>query len=543
MSSVRIAILDNHDQVQAFLDNIAPGALHYYDDELHQYLKGSTYTYSFVCSAVHEDSQYIIEGNKISFIKEQRGYYLNIMHVEKDEHEISAKCYGLVFELLNEVTGAYAAASAMTFAQYLSVFDPEGTVVLNVNEVSDRAITNEWTGTETVLARLYSLANVFEAEIEFIAELNDDYSLKRITANVYREHSDEYQGMGQNRTNFTLRYGKEIAGIRKTSDVTNLYTAIRPTGTDGMQITSLDKIEYDDKGNIEYKSPSGDNCIRAVQARDRYPSNLAKKEDGYIVRLWNYDTDNINMLYGQALSQLKKMCEPEISYEISGTIDVNIGDTVRIVDEEYIPPLYLSARVTEQVLSFTDSARNKTVFDNAMELQSEIEQGLTSRVEEMIQSNLGYNAYINSSNGLAFKNGIGDTTLTASVTKGVKDVTSDMQIVWTKDGVYQGSGQSIAVNAATIDGTAVYGIQAANKSGDMVAAVQATIVNVLDGEKGDTGETNTEEILELTYPVNSVILMSPGVNPNDTYGQAYGQVWESLGPMSNSDVIMWMRIS
>lgn len=278
MSSVRIAILDNHDQVQAFLDNIAPGALHYYDDELHQYLKGSTYTYSFVCSAVHEDSQYIIEGNKISFIKEQRGYYLNIMHVEKDEHEISAKCYGLVFELLNEETGAYAAASAMTFAQYLSVFDPEGTVVLNVNEVSDRAITNEWTGTETVLARLYSLANVFEAEIEFIAELNDDYSLKRITANVYREHSDEYQGMGQNRTNFTLRYGKEIAGIRKTSDVTNLYTAIRPTGTDGMQITSLDKIEYDDKGNIEYKSPSGDNCIRAVQARDRYPSNLAKKK-------------------------------------------------------------------------------------------------------------------------------------------------------------------------------------------------------------------------------------------------------------------------
>ena len=76
-----------------------------------------------------------------------------------------------------------------------------------------------------------------------------------------------------------------------------------------------------------------------------------------------------------------------------------------------------------------------------------------------------------------------------------------------------------------------------------MGCIRATIVNVLDGEKGDTGETNTEEILELTYPVNSVILMSPGVNPNDTYGQAYGQVWESLGPMSNSDVIMWMRIS
>ena len=356
MENIRIAILDSHDQVLAFMDNTAPSALHYYNDELHTYLKGSAYTYKFSCSADHEDAQYIVEGNKIAFrdLEKQKDYYLNLVHVEKDEYEVRAECYGLLFELLNEDVGAYAPSQAMTFAQYYAAFDPEGSTTLGLNEVSDKSIKNEWTGTETLLARLYSLATVFSAEIEFVAELNDDYSLKRIVANVYREHSDDYQGMGQERTDITLRYGKEITGITKTSDIAGLYTAIRPIGKDGLKITSLNKAEYDENGNIEYSSPTGDDSIRAVQARDRFPSNLTREYDGYIMRVWSYDTDNAEMLYGQALAQLKKLCEPQVSYEVSGYVDAEIGDTVKIVDEEYNPVLYLSARVTEQIRSFTD---------------------------------------------------------------------------------------------------------------------------------------------------------------------------------------------
>jgi phage minor structural protein, N-terminal domain protein len=484
---VRIAVLDSHDNALAYLDNFAPGALHYYDDELHLYLKGATYTYSFTCSSRHEDSQYIVEGNKLSFLEDGHGYYLNIMHVEKDEYEITAKCYGTVFELLNEEVGAYAAASAMTFVQYLNVFDPEGTVSIGINEVADKSITNEWTGTETVLARLYSLATVFSAEIEFVTVLNDDYSLKQIVANVYREHSDEYQGIGQNRTDFTLRYGREIEGIRKTSDVTNLYTAIRPTGTDGLRITDLNKIEYDESGAVEYRSSAGDDAIRAVQARERYPSNLTRKEDGYIMRVWSYDTDNVNVLYGQALAQLKKLCQPEISYEVSGNVDADIGDTVRVVDQEYSPALYLSARITELVRSFTDPSKEKAVFDNTTELQPEIDQGLLNRMEEMVQANLSYSAYINSSSGLVFKNGAGSTNLIAYVARGREDVTADVDLMWFKDGSQQGTGQMLTVEAADIEGTAIYLLRASNKNGDTVASAQATITNVEDGEKGETG--------------------------------------------------------
>lgn len=34
-----------------------------------------------------------------------------------------------------------------------------------------------------------------------------------------------------------LRFGKEVSGVTKTTDIKSLYTAIRPTGKDGLTIS------------------------------------------------------------------------------------------------------------------------------------------------------------------------------------------------------------------------------------------------------------------------------------------------------------------
>ena len=524
MKNIRIAVLDSHDMILAIMDNTAPKALHYYDDELHEYLKGSAYTYKFSCSTKHMDSQYIIEGNKIAFREagKQRDYYLNIMYVEKDEYEVRAECYGLLFELLNEDVGAYAPSQAMTFAQYYAAFDPEGSTTLGLNEVSDKSIKNEWTGTETLLARLYSLATVFSAEIEFVAELNDDYSLKRIVANIYREHSDEYQGMGRERTDITLRYGKEITGITKTSDITGLYTAIRPTGKDGLKITNLVKTEYDENGNIEYSSPVGDDSIRAVQARDRFPSNLTREYDGYIMRVWSYDTDNAEMLYGQALAQLKKLCEPQVSYEISGYVDAEIGDTVKIVDEEYKPVLYLSARVTEQIRSFTDPAQNRTTLSNFRELQSQIDQKLLDQLQELVDANRMFTCSIITDNGIVFKNGEGSTTLTASVMDAGNDLTDTMTITWEKDGVSAGTGKRLEVQASDVSVKAVYSYEARDMNGILRGVCEVTVTNVTDGARGEDGEN---AILLMIDSSNGDMFKNSAVSTTLTVTVIVGDAW------------------
>lgn len=113
--------------------------------------------------------------------------------------------------------------------------------------------------------------------------------------------------MGTDRRSEIIRYGINIRGISKISDITELYTAIRPTGTDGLTLAGIDKKEYDSNGNLEYYSPSGTIEILAPQARDRFPSTLTTSEnDRYIAKVWSYETSNVNTLYGQALAQLKR---------------------------------------------------------------------------------------------------------------------------------------------------------------------------------------------------------------------------------------------
>ena len=500
MERVRIAVLDAYDNVLAFMDNGAPKALHYYEDELHEYLKGTANTLTFCAGAKHEDAQYLVEGNKLSFLYRNKEYYLNIMNVRKDELEVEVTAYSLSFELLNEEKEKYAATEAKTFAQYLEIFDAEHIITLGNNEVSDKSIKHEWEGSSTLLARLFSLATVFSAEAEFIPQLNDNYSLKAIVMNAYKEHTDEIQGIGVNRNDIVLRYGKNVTGIVKTSDITGLYTAIRPFGRDGLTITELDKTEYDADGNIEYSSPAGNNNILAPQARDRFPSNLWSANDRYIAKIYEYDTDNVNVLYGNALSELKKNCVPKVEYEVSGYFDTDIGDTVQIEDDEYNPALYLEARVTEQIRSFTDLTRNKTTFDNFHELQSQLDSDLVAKMNALIEQNKTYTCMISTDNGTTFKNNTGSTTLTASVRDGVTDVTDKFEIVWSKDGADLATGKSITVNAADVDGKALYRFDAKDSSGNVKGFYEVTVTDVSDGTDGvsPTVEVNEDTSLTIT---------------------------------------------
>ena len=499
MERVRIAVLDAYDNVLAFMDNGAPKALHYYEDELHEYLKGTANTLTFCAGAKHEDAQYLVEGNKLSFLYRGKEYYLNIMNVRRDEQEVEVTAYSLSFELLNEEKEKYAATEAKTFAQYLEIFDAEHIITLGNNEVSDKSIKHEWKGADTMLARLFSLATVFSAEVEFIPQLNDNYSLKAIVMNVYKEHTDEIQGIGVNRNDVVLRYGKNVTGIVKTSDITGLYTAIRPFGRDGLTITDLDKSEYDADGNLEYYTESGSNNILAPQARDRFPSNLWSAKDRYIAKIYEYDTDNVNTLYGNALSELKKNSVPQVEYEVSGYFDTDIGDTVQIEDDEYNPALYLEARVTEQIRSFTDLTRNKTTFDNFHELQSQLDSDLVAKMNALIEQNKTYTCMISTDNGTTFKNNTGSTTLTASVRDGVTDVTDKFTILWSKDGTDLTTGKSITVNAADVDGKALYRFDAKDLDGNIKGFYEITVADVSDGKDGENGSDGKSSYTHIKY--------------------------------------------
>lgn len=486
MENVRIAILSTSNVPLAYMDNKHKKSMHYWKDELHEYLQGAANTYTFTVNAKHPDAQHITAGNKVAFTYKGKYYYLNIVNTDQTEQTITATAWSLSFELINEDAGEYKAGKAMSIEEYISVFDAERTLKLGLNEVSDKRITNEWTGTTSILKRLFSLANVFSAEIEFETVLNRDYSLKEIVLNVYRKHSDTDSGVGEYRNDIILRYGKGITGIRKTADASGLYTCIFPTGKDGLTIDGLDKKEYDASGRLEFYTEGG--LIRAPQARDRFPSNIVNKTDAYIMLQKEYDTDSKDKLYSMALSDLKTASEPVVTYEVDGYFDTNIGDTVRIQDQEWTPVLYLQARVSEQVRSLTDPKTAKTVFSNYKELTSEISDNLIKRMEDLISKNKVYTCSISTNNGTIFKNGIGSTTLTAYAYNNGTDVSSNLQFRWSKDGQEFYAGNSVTVSAEDVDTKAVYSFVALEQ-GIRRGYYEVTITKVDDGEPGKNGTT------------------------------------------------------
>lgn len=484
MEQIRIAVLTPYDKVLAFFDNTVPSAMHYFDETLHTYLKGSAYTFEFTTLTAHDDAAFLVEGNKLSFTRKNKGYYLTIMNVEKGGDTTNVTAYGLCLELTNEYVDAYKAPRAMSFAEYVSAYGFEQSFVIGKNEVSDKRITHEWTGSNTVLARLYSIANVFDAELEFVTELNDDYSLKNVVLNIYRAHSDSVQGMGTDKRSTILRYPNDVYGITKTSDITELYTGIRPTGNNGLQLNSISgRVVKDSNGNVLYKVQG--NNILAPQSRDRFPSTLLTNHsnDMYAVLVWSYETDSVETLYGQALAQLKKNCVPKVTYDVDAYIDADIGDTFTIEDAEYSPTLYLEARITEQEICFTDSEKCKTIFDNFEEKQSQISSALISEMNKMIELKKVYEGSIVSSNGVLFKTDSDSTKLTALVKNDGVDITSKYSIVWYKDDKQISMNQTITVNASDFTEKAVYRFKAL--SGEILkASAEVTVMRLQDGQNG-----------------------------------------------------------
>lgn len=482
LQKVRIAVLDPYGTVLAHLDNDVDKAMPYWSDTLHTYLSGSAYTFGFKTLTAHEDAKYLVEGNKLSFKYKDKGYHLTIMNVEKSRKTVMVEAYGLSLELTNEQIDAYKSPRSMGFVEYIKAWGFERSFTVRINEVSNKSIRHDWEGTATVLSRLYSLANVFDAELEFITELNDDYSLKGVTLNVYRKHSGSNQGLGTNRTGTILRYPNDINSIVKTSDITELYTGIRPTGTDGLQLTSLNgKKEYDANGNVEYMV-SGNNLL-APQARDRFPSTLLTdhSNDMYAVEIWSYETKNVNTLYGQALAELKKHVNPIVTYDVDAYIDANIGDTFTIEDTEYAPAMYLQARIVEQEISFTDRDRCKTTFDNFTEVASGISNELIDEMNRLIEQNKTYQLVVSSSNGTVLNEDTERTVLVALVKDNGKDVTDQFKINWYLDGELVSTANSINVEKSSLNPSLTYHVEAVNDKGVVKASYELTVTKVQNG--------------------------------------------------------------
>ena len=504
-------LLTIHDaslQKVAFVDNDKRNTLNYYDDTWARDLPTGSSTFEFTVfkKAIKSDTalskayQYLNERAWVSFRYHGRTYLFNVMTVEENEQTIKCYCENLNLDLINEHANPYKAERAMSFIEYCQEMGLLGfsNLSVGINEISDRRRTLEWEGQDTNLARLLSLANKFDAEIEFETQLNADSSIKSFRVNVYQENDENHQGVGRVRNDIQLTYGKNLTSITRKVDKTGVFNAIRPTGKrrvknekgeeveEVVTLRGLDPWSVTKDGILEFYQRN--ESLYAPISMQMYPSVFSPStfDDQWIRKDFSYETDNPKELRRLAYNELKKHCYPAITYEVDGFIDVEIGDTIKIYDNGFNPALMVQARVSEQKISFTNPASNKTTFSNFKALENKLSDGIQAAFERLFEASKPYIIKLATDKGVIFKNGAGESTVTATLYKGGKPVVAGVTWRWALDGNVS-TGMSYVVRGSSVRDTSTLTV-AAYIDNNQVAVDEISFANVLDGRKGEKGD-------------------------------------------------------
>ena len=501
-----LTIHDSNLRKVAFVDNEKQGTLNYFNDTWTRYLETGSSTFDFtvfkkaIISDIGRKRTYNALNEKafVSFQYKGKTYLHTIRKVEENEKVIKCYSINLNLELINEYANPYKSSKAMSFKEFCEEMDLLNYTFLKIgiNEISDKKISAEWEGTDTKLNRLLSLAKKFGAEIEFDTRLNDDSSIKSFMVNVYHEHDDNHQGVGQV-SSIVLEYGKNLKTITRTIDKTGIYNSVKPTGKDEhgnvIDISGLGAWSVNNaKGEREFYQLGAH--LVAPLSMQMYPSTFTHSTgtlDQYIRKDMTVESSNPEVIRSTAYRELKKNCYPAVTYEAEGFADLEIGDTVKVYDDGFNPTLLLEMRVSEQVISFTNPKNNKTTFSNAKALENRLSQGIQQQLDRMIEDAKPYTIKLATDNGTAFKNGQGQTIVTPTLIKGNKVINSGWR--WVVDGVIKATSSSYIVRAADINQKMVLTVSAwvDNKE---VSSEQVTFLNAYDGTKGDKGDPGKDGI-------------------------------------------------
>ncbi|HEL2145154.1 TPA: phage tail protein [Streptococcus suis] len=494
----------------ASIDNDKQDALNYTNDKWSRYLETGSSTFEFTVfkRSLKKDAgskhAYHYLNNKafVSFEYEGEVQLFKVRKIVENEKTITCSCVNLNLELINEYANPFKSEQPKTFKEYCEAMDLLNFTLLTigVNEISDKRIKAEWTGQDTKLARLLSLANKFGAELEFKTYLNDDSSIKSFVVNIYHENDDTHHGVGRIHAK-PLRYGKDFKSLIRTVDNTNIYNAVRPTGKaengdivtiGGMEAWSVNN-EY---GEREFYQQG--ELLYAPLSMQMFPSAFTSgtTADQWIRKDITVDSADKKVIRATAYRELKKHAYPDVSYEVEGFIDRGIGDTVFVYDDGFVPTLLLRMRVVEQEISSTNPSSNRTRFANFKTLDNLLPDDLQKRIDELFEASQPYLIKLATDNGVIFKNGTGQSIVTPTLYKGGKPLTANVTWRWSLDGAVK-TGMTYTVRGADVTDTSTLTV-VAYIGNDEVAVDELTFVNVLDGrdgvkgEKGDPGQKGSD---------------------------------------------------
>ena len=402
-----------------------------YNDWFEQDLDTGIGTYQFTVDKIGDSEIEKINVGCYLIVKDgskTRSFEVMRIEEDKDSKTIYAEDAGL--DLLGEQVPPYKADKSYPITHYIAEFTYDSGWEIGINEIPETTTRKlEWEGTDTATKRLRQLVRRFDAEIA--------YDFEFVHGKIFRKLIHIYKKIGEDKK-VRLEVGREVSNVKRTISIENLATMLVATGADGI---TLSDVEYKE-GNIESKK--GSIYLVDTDAVKRWKRAGNSPGGGGIVKRYESEAKTPQALMTEAVLKLKQWNHPEVTYDVSISLlpeEINIGDTVAIVDNNFEPALVVEGRVSsiKKSIATKESGEIKiTNIESKEDTISEKVRRLSTLVQERLFdfTSVPFVMTINSSNGTVFQNSTIATTLTPVVTKLDIDMSTRFTYKWTRTSEY-----------------------------------------------------------------------------------------------------------
>lgn len=467
-----------------------------YNDWFEQDLDTGIGTYQFTVDKIGDPEIekinvgcYLIvkDGSKI------RSFEVMRIEEDKDSKTIYAEDAGL--DLLGEQVPPYKADKSYPITHYIAEFTIDSGWDIGINEIPETTTRKlEWEGTDTATKRLRQLVRRFDAEIS--------YDFEFVHGKIHRKLIHIYKKIGEDKK-VRLEVGSEVSNVKRTISIENLATTIVATGADGI---TLSGVEYNE-GNIR----SSKNSIYLID----YDAVARWKRAGYapggggIVKRYESEAKTPQALMTEAVIKLKQWNHPEVTYDVSISLlpeEINIGDTVVVVDNSFEPALVVEGRVSsiKKSIATKESGEIKiTNIESREDTISEKVRRLSTLVQERLFdfTSVPFVMTIQSTDGVVFQNSNIATKLIANVSKMDIQMNSRFTYRWKRVSKYgtddaawneqhSNGSNELSITMNDVDREATFTCEAIE--GNQVAASNSIVIKdfIVNKSIGPTPPTN-----------------------------------------------------
>lgn len=433
------------------------------DDWLEQDLDTGIATYEFtVAKDGNPEVEKLVNGNYV-FVPDgdiMRGF--EIVNNEQDNDSKTLYCEDGGLDLLGETVGPLDGNTSRTLVEHFASATLDSGWEIGVNEVPSNATRKIKADIfETAVKRLRRIAKAFDVEMNFSYEF--------VHGKIHRKLVNFYKRIGKYKK-VRLEYGPNVSKINKKESIEHLATALRGHGADGL---TLEGFQFNDPNGRYVLDSTG--LLHDTKENERW-RRINATHGGYIVDIYDSAAKTQKRLLEETLLHLKRRAYPEVKFEVD--IDylpenVNIGDSVSIIDNEYQPALQLEARISKIKKQLSNPNVGKVTITNIVETPDSISekvQRLSVLVKERLFdfTEVPFIMNIHSTDGLVFQNSNISTKLIANVSKMDITMNNRFSYCWKRVSKYGDTDVDWNKKHETASNELVIGIDDVNKEATFI---------------------------------------------------------------------------